>query len=128
MKIQKCYIENFGNLSNFSYDFDEKINIFEEKNGYGKSTLCAFIKVMFYGLQGVKARNINENERKMYLPWQGGNFGGYLDFITEQKSYRIQRYFGETAKGDSFSLIDLLTGEISGDFTENIGEELLALM
>lgn len=127
MKIQKCYIENFGNLSNFSYDFDEKINIFEEKNGYGKSTLCAFIKVMFYGLQGVKARNINENERKMYLPWQGGNFGGYLDFITEQKSYRIQRYFGETAKGDSFSLIDLLTGEISGDFTENIGEELFGI-
>ncbi len=127
MRLEKCYIENFGKLSDFSYDFDSKINIIEEKNGYGKSTLCAFIKAMFYGLQGVRIKSLEENERKMFLPWQGGNFGGYLDFCANEKRYRIERKFGETAKGDKFSLIDLLSGEQSADFSENIGEELFGI-
>ncbi len=127
MRIEKCYIENFGKLSDFSYEFAPKINVIKEKNGFGKSTLCAFIKVMFYGLQGVRVKNLYENERKMFMPWQGGNFGGYLDFSQKDKRYRIERKFGATAKADKFLLIDLVSGEESNDYSENIGEELFGI-
>ena len=49
-------------------------------NGFGKSTFAAFIKAMFYGFPRTGARNIVENERKRYDPWQGGKYGGYLEF------------------------------------------------
>ena len=47
MKIKKCYIENFGKLHEFKYEFSDGLNIINEMNGWGKSTLATFIKVMF---------------------------------------------------------------------------------
>ena len=50
MKLVSCYIENFGGLHRFSYDFKDGLNVISEDNGWGKSTLAAFLKAMFYGL------------------------------------------------------------------------------
>lgn len=70
-------------------------------NGFGKSTFAAFIKAMFYGFPRTGARNIVENERKRYDPWQGGKYGGYLEFKIQDTSYRVTRYFGKTAAKDT---------------------------
>lgn len=42
MKLLQCKIENFGKLSDVSFDFSEGVNTFCEENGWGKSTLANF--------------------------------------------------------------------------------------
>ena len=105
MKIERLHIDNFGRLQNFDLDFAEGINQICNENGWGKSTLSIFIKAMFYGM-GAGRDNI-KNERKKYMPWQGGNFGGYVDFSCEKGKFRIVRNFAKTPEGDESSLIDL---------------------
>ena len=124
MQIIKIYIENFGRLSKFTKEFNNGVNTIEEENGFGKTTLANFIKAMFYGFTNSK-KSISENDRLKYAPWQGGNFGGYLDFNYNNKSYRIERYFGETSSTkDTFKLYDLETKKLSKDFSKNIGQEI----
>lgn len=127
MRLKNCHIENFGKLSDMTVDFSEDMHIVMEENGFGKTTLAAFIKVMFYGFTGDGKKNITENERKKYKPWQGGVYGGQLTFETEGQSYQIVRTFGIKEKEDTFSLYDEATKKESGDFTANIGEELFKI-
>ena len=82
MRILRLHIENFGRLHNIDMEFAEGFNGICRANGWGKSTLAAFIKSMFYGLPYTTKRSLKENDRKHYLPWQGGTFGGSLEFQT----------------------------------------------
>lgn len=127
MKLLKCHIENFGILSGFDYTFQEELTVIREANGFGKSTLAAFIKAMFYGMPRIGARNIRENERRRYDPWQGGKYGGFLEFEHQGVAYRVTRYFGKTAAKDSFDLIDLTNRRKSEKFSDKMGEELFQL-
>lgn len=108
MKLLECHVDNFGKLSNFDYQFSDGLTVIQEPNGFGKSTLAAFIKAMLYGFPRTAGRNIASNERKKkYIPWQGGTYGGSLDFEFEGVNYRVWRIFGKTAAKDRFSLRDL---------------------
>lgn len=127
MKLIRCHIENFGVLSDFDFAFDDGLTIICQGNGFGKSTFAAFIKAMFYGFPRTGARNIVENERKRYDPWQGGKYGGYLEFKIQDTSYRVTRYFGKTAAKDTFSLLDLSSRRPSEVYSEKLGEELFRL-
>ena len=123
MKLIECYIENFGKLSSYSHTFSDGLNVIIGKNGCGKTTLSVFIKAMLYGIDFKKIKG-EETDRKRYLPWQGGRYGGSLTFENAEKRYRIERTFGEKSSQDSFAIYDLATGAISSDFSENVGEEL----
>ncbi|MGN0173406.1 MAG: ATP-binding protein [Acutalibacteraceae bacterium] len=127
MKLLKCYINNFGKLSDFSYSFNDKLTVINEENGFGKSTLCAFIKAMFYGFNSTKTKKINENERLKFMPWQSGVFGGYLDFSVNDREYRIERSFGQKASEDVFSLYNLKNGSRCDEYSDKIGEELFGV-
>ena len=126
MRLISCKIENFGMLSNAEYTFDAPIHILLAENGAGKSTLAAFLKAMLYGLEG-KGRSIEDNERKRYLPWQGGRFGGSLIFAAGGHTYRVERFFGQTPKGDAFALYDAETNLVSNAFSAALGEELFGI-
>lgn len=127
MKLLACHIENFGKLSDLTLEFSDGLNVINEANAWGKSTLAAFLKAMFYGLDSRKSDKAFDKERVMYRPWQGGAFGGEVDFETERKRYRISRTFGKTEKADEFHLYDLRTNLESFDFSEDIGNELFEL-
>ena len=71
MKLLACYIENFGKLSDMSLEFHEGVNLISGPNGWGKSTLAAFLKAMLYGFDNKKEEGAFEKERIMYTPWQG---------------------------------------------------------
>ena len=122
MKLISCYVTGFGRLENFEYDFNEGLNTVLEENGWGKTTFCVFLKSMFYGMEYKRSRNLTE--RKHYMPWSGGVYGGNLTFEKDGKKYRIERTFGLKDKDDTFLLIDVATGKESLDYTERIGEEI----
>lgn len=127
MKLLNVYVAGFGNLQDQSFSFTDGINVFSRPNGWGKSTFAAFVRSMFYGLGDSRARSVAENARKRYTPWQGGSFGGNLEFEVGGKGYRIERFFGAKESEDTFELFALDTGKPSGDYTERIGEELFGI-
>ena len=126
MKLLDCYIEGFGKFSRQSFSFAES-GQYCAANGWGKSTLAAFIRVMFYGFAGERRQDELSNERKRYAPWQGGGYGGELSFQVRGKSYRISRSFGISQGKDVFELRDWASNQISQDFTDRIGEELFQI-
>ncbi len=126
MKLLACNVENFGTLSGFKMDFSDGLTVINEQNGFGKSTLALFFKAMFYGLPKTTRKKVAENERMRLTPWQGGLFGGTLDFEVGGKRYRIERSFSDKA-GDTFKLYDLSTGRVSNDYSENVGLELFGI-
>lgn len=126
MRLISCYIENFGKLSKYSIDFSDNLTVIKEKNGFGKTTLASFLRVMFYGMPRA-AKNLKKNDRKRYKPWQGGKYGGNLVFETNEGCFRIERSFGEAPGQDVYRLIDLGTNRESHRFSENIGTELFEL-
>lgn len=127
MKLLRLCVENFGKLENYRYSFEDGLNIVQEPNGFGKTTLAAFVKAMLYGLPKTGSRKTAENERRRYEPWQSGTYGGYLEFEFEGTAYRVTRHFGATAAKDSFSLLDLSSRKPSTRFSERLGEELFQL-
>lgn len=127
MKLTACHIENFGKLSDFSMNFSSGINVINESNAWGKSTLAAFLKAMFYGFDSKKDAKAFEKERNLYRPWQGGTFGGQVDFEINGKSYRISRTFGRTEKTDTFHLYDLSTNLEVNTYSSDIGTEIFDL-
>lgn len=124
MKLLACHVENFGKLSNLDMTFNDGINIINQPNGWGKSTLTAFFRAMLYGFDNKKEPGAFEKERKIYRPWQGGVYGGQLDFEIDGKQYRVVRVFGTTEKTDEFHLYDLKTNLESDDYSSKIGEEI----
>ena len=127
MKLIKCHIENFGKLSDFTYDFTDGCNTVCEENGWGKSTLAAFLRVMLFGFRNEGKRDPLENERKRYSPWQKGVYGGELQFESEGKQYSVRRTFGSKSAEDEFQLTDTKTNLPCRDFTQNLGEELFRI-
>ncbi len=127
MRLIRCHIENFGRLHDVNLEFDRGCHVICEQNGWGKSTLAAFIRVMFFGFEGENKRKNIENERKRFLPWQGGGYGGSLTFETGESVYTVTRIFADKKINDSFELRDAQTNLISPDFSENLGEELFLI-
>ena len=127
MKLIRLHVENFGKLQNFEYSFENGLNVLLQENGWGKSTLAAFIKAMLYGMPASSKQSLDENERKKYMPWQGGAYGGSLEFSTATGKYRIERFFGAKESGDSFTLYDLATNCESRRYSSNVGAELFGI-
>lgn len=127
MNILSCHIENFGKIHNYTMQFSGGVNVICEENGWGKSTFAAFIRAMFYGLEGERKRSVEENERKRYKPWQGGIFGGQLVFELRGKTYLISRIFKDKEANDEFELREAGTNLLSKEYTDRIGEEIFKI-
>lgn len=127
MKLLRIHIENFGKLNNYTWELSDGLNTLCRENGFGKSTLAAFIKAMLYGLPASTKRNLDLNERKKYLPWQGGAYGGSLEFECAAGSFRIERFFGAKEANDEFRLFDLATNKPSDAFSSEVGIELFGI-
>lgn len=127
MKLIRCHIENFGKLKNQDILFSDGCHCFHHENGWGKSTLAAFLTVMFYGFDKERSRDDYASERRRYRPWQGGVYGGSLTFSVNGKVYTAERIFGVKEKEDRFFLREDATNLESGDFSKRLGEELFHL-
>lgn len=126
MQLIKASIKGYGKFKDFTVDFSKGLNAFCYENGWGKSTLSSFIKVMLYGFDDEGKTSIL-NERTHYLPWDTNVYGGSLVIEVDGKQYEIRREFGNKKNTGTFNLYDYATGLESFDYTENIGEEILGI-
>lgn len=126
MKLISCYVSSFGKIKDFSYNFDDGLNTIIQENGWGKTTLATFIKSMFYGLNSSK-RNVNENERIKYMPWNSTQkFGGFIEFMWGDNLFKIERFFGSKESEDTIRLFDIKTGKEYTN-TENLGKRIFEI-
>lgn len=118
---------NFGCLVGQTLELKEGLNIIEAPNETGKSTWCAFLAAMLYGLNtrsrdraGVIA------EKNRYLPWSGGTLLGRVDLRAggdELTLLRTTRRAG--APLGEFRALYAGSGDVVPDLTgENCGELL----
>ncbi|MBQ3225563.1 MAG: AAA family ATPase [Clostridia bacterium] len=120
MKITKIEIGHFGKWENFSLDFTDGIQVIYGRNEAGKSTICAFLQAMFYGLPNErKAVGIREDLRKRYAPWDGSPMEGNVFFEHAGRKYVLTRRLGKTRKGDKVSLKDGTTWEELSEIPES---------
>ena len=128
MYIKEIYIGSFGPLKERTFTFGEGVNLVEGANESGKSTLCAFIKFIFYGLPA-KSRAVL-SDRKRYLPFDGSAARGTLTLVNEDGEYVISRTFTPSGRGgsDKVQITRLSDGaEITadpGEYFLNMGEGL----
>lgn len=126
MRLIDIHIGAFGALRDVRMTFSEGANCLCRNNGFGKSTLCAFIKAMLYGLPAARGSDAVANERRRALPFTGGCASGSLTFCTGRGVYRVERRFGARPSEDSFRLTDAF-GVDSTDYTARLGEELFGV-
>lgn len=125
MKLISCHIENFGNIKKRDIAFNAELTSFCEKNGYGKSTIAAFLKSMFYGMDSTR-KNGKFNDRVHYFPFSGGVFGGSVVFLCNDKIYKIERFFDETS--DTRDKLNVYCNNEKYDNPDyNIGEKLFGI-
>ena len=105
MRLISCTIENFGKLNNVTYDFTNDCNTICEDNGWGKSTLASFIRVMFFGFKNETQKKLVDKERNRLMPWQKGVYGGEIVFETNGIVYSLRRTFGKKQADDEFLLV-----------------------
>lgn len=124
MKIDSLYISAFGGLKDYRLDLSDGFNLLYGNNEDGKSTLMAFIKMMFYGSERGSA--LNKNLRKKYTPWDGSAMAGSIDFTLKGKKYRLEKEFRSSNSTDRTVLVDLALGERQ-PVASDIGVSLIGL-
>ena len=127
MRLISCTIENFGKLNNVTYDFTNDCNTICEDNGWGKSTLASFIRVMFFGFKNETKKKLVDKERNRLMPWQKGVYGGEIVFEANGIVYSLRRTFGKKQADDEFQLRRKDTNMECDDFSSEIGEELFKI-
>ena len=125
MILLTIHIENFGKMRHYDMQFHDGINTILQDNGWGKSTLAAFIRVMFYGFENERKKKDIEKERIRFMPWQGGKYGGYIIYEYEGKKYRLERFFEKN--NDTIKLYDEETNLEIPNASTQIGEDIFGI-
>lgn len=90
--IIKKLTATFGTLQNEELRLTDGLNIVEAPNETGKSTWCAFIRAMLYGIDTAdrdKAGYLSAKTR--YRPWSGQPMEGKMDVVFEGRAITLQR-------------------------------------
>lgn len=120
----------FGKLRGETLELGDGLNILQAPNEAGKSTWCAFLLAMLYGV------NSRERERAgfipdktRYAPWSGAAMSGRLDCRAGDRELTITRATRrQTAPLGDFQAVYAGTGDPVGDLTgPACGETLLGV-
>ena len=91
MKIHKL-TATFGKFSNESISFHDGLNVVYAPNESGKTTWCAFIKAMLYGVDSTeRARAGYLPDKQHYAPWSGAPMEGTMDLTSDKCDITLTR-------------------------------------
>ena len=125
MKIKRLQA-SFGNLQNDELRLDSGLNIIEAPNEYGKSTWCAFIRAMLYGVNtSLRDRQDTLSDKTRYRPWSGSPMEGSMEISFNGRDITIRRTGTPASPMKRFSAVYTETNEpVSGLSGEDAGEIL----
>ena len=128
MKLLRAYITAFGKYEKEAFDFSKPLLCYCKANGEGKSTLVAFLTAMLYGMSTDKKNKKPGEmpERKHYLPFGGGDYGGSLTLEVGKDTYVIERTFD--TKSETKDTLTLIKNDKNVDLpSHSLGEEFFGL-
>lgn len=116
----------FGCLQNETLRLHDGLNILEEANEGGKSTWCAFLRAMFYGLESRKGGALSEKNR--YTPWSGAAMRGEMELSWGGQRLTLRRFPKGASPFGGFQAVYTGTEEPFPDLTaDNVGETILGV-
>ena len=119
----------FGKLEHEKLTLEPGLNIINAPNEWGKSTWCAFLVTMLYGLD-TKAKNTKAAlaDKERFAPWSGSPMSGRIDLNWDGRDVTIERSTkGRTPMG-VFRAYETETGlEVAELTATNCGQMLLGV-
>ena len=128
MKIYKM-TATFGKLRHAELTFTPGLNIIEAPNEWGKSTWCAFMLAMFYGVD-TRARTTKGTiaDKERYIPWSGELMSGRIDLNWKGRDITIERKTAGRTPMGVFRAYETATGlDIPEITAQNCGEMILGV-
>ena len=120
---------NFGVLSHAEMTLTPGLNVIEAPNESGKSTWCAFLRVMLYGPENSRGgKSGARSARELYTPWDGTPPEGTLELSWEGKEITLRRSSGPAGFMRAFFAVYTGTNQNVSALTEtDAGERLTGL-
>ena len=117
----------FGTLDGEQLRLDTGLNIIYAPNESGKSTWCAFLRAMLYGIDtSQRARAGFVPDKQKYAPWSGKPMAGELELEQDGKCITIRRWTeAKSAPMRAFSAVYTGTDiPVPGLTANDAGEQL----
>jgi len=119
----------FGKLEHQNISFEEGLNVIHAPNEWGKSTWCAFMVAMLYGIDTSKrstATTLADKER--YAPWSGQPMSGTMRLHWNGRDITIERRTKGRLIFGEFSAYETQSGVPVTELTAaNCGQTLLGV-
>lgn len=118
---------SFGKLGDESLELSEGLNVICAPNESGKSTWCAFIRAMLYGIDSSERQKAGHLPDKLrYAPWSGAAMQGEMELTQGGKSITLTRTTKlKSAPMREFSAVYTGTNvPVEGLDAANVGEAL----
>ncbi len=128
MRIYKM-TATFGKLHNQTLTLQPGLNVIEAPNEWGKSTWCAFIVAMLYGISSSdRSKKDSLAAKEHYAPWNGAPMSGSMDICWNGRDITIERSTKGRAVFGEFQAYETKTGLPVPELTaQNCGQQLLGV-
>ena len=128
MRIYKM-TATFGKLEHETLTLKPGLNIITAPNEWGKSTWCAFLVAMLYGLDTrAKTTKTPLADKERYAPWSGSPMAGRIDLNWNVRDITIERRTKRRVPLGEFQAYETQTGIPVPELTAaNCGQMLLGV-
>lgn len=119
----------FGKLDHETLVLEPDFNIVQGENEWGKSTWCAFLMAMLYGLDTrAKSTKTVLADKDHYAPWSGSPMSGSMDICWRDRNITIERSSRGRIPMGEFRAFETETGVVVPELTgANCGQLLLGV-
>ncbi|MBP3685357.1 MAG: AAA family ATPase [Oscillospiraceae bacterium] len=128
MRIYKM-TATFGKLEHATLTLEPGLNIITAPNEWGKSTWCAFLVAMLYGLD-TRAKTTKNTlaDKERYAPWSGSSMAGRIDLNWNGRDITIERRTKRRVPLGEFQAYETESGlPVEELTTGNCGQMLLGV-
>ena len=128
MRIYKM-TATFGKLEHETLTLEPGLNIITAPNEWGKSTWCAFLIAMLYGLDTrAKSTKTALADKERYQPWSGSPMSGRIDLSWNGRDITIERTTRRRVPLGEFKAYETISGLPVEELTAaNCGQILLGV-
>ena len=119
----------FGKLEGQTLTLEPGLNVIDAPNEWGKSTWCAFLLTMLYGMDTrAKTTKTSLSDKEHYAPWSGSPMSGRVELVWEGRRITIERTTRGRIPMGEFRAYETESGLAVPELTAaNCGEKLLGV-